>query len=80
MQNLHLKTPLNNDIINMTQKILLNRQQAEKFIEIYKFFKDTEAFYLDVKDDGEVMVTFSLSDSNTSNTLKFKTAEYGRVV
>jgi len=64
----------------MTQKILLNRQQAEKFIEIYKFFKDTEAFYLDVKDDGEVMVTFSLSDSNTSNTLKFKTAEYGRVV
>ena len=71
---------LNSDIINMTQKILLNRQQAEKFIEIYKFFKDTEAFYLDVKDDGEVMVTFSLSDSNTSNTLKFKPAEYGRVV
>jgi len=71
---------LNSDIINMTQKILLNRQQAEKFIEIYKFFKDTEAFYLDVKDDGEVMVTFSLSDSNTSNTLKFKPVEYGRVV
>jgi len=64
----------------MTQKILLNRQQAEKFIEIYKFFKDTEAFYLDVKNDGEVMVTFSLSDSNKSNTLKFKPAEYGRVV
>jgi len=63
----------------MSNKILLNRQQAEKFIEIYKFFKDTEAFYLDVKDDGEVMVTFSLADSNT-NKLNFKPAEYGRVV
>lgn len=64
----------------MTQKILLNRQQAEKFIELYKFFKDTEAFYLDVKDDGEVMVSFSLSDSSKPNTLKFKPVEYGRVV
>ena len=64
----------------MSNKILLNRQQAEKFIEVYKFFKDTEAFYLDVKDDGEVMVSFSLSDSNKSNTLKFKPVEYGRVV
>ena len=50
----------------MSNKILLNRQQAEKFIEVYKFFKDIEAFYLDVKDDGEVMVTFSLADSNTN--------------
>lgn len=64
----------------MTQKILINRQQAEKFIELYKFFKDTEAFYLDVKDDGEVMVTFSLSDSNKPNALKFKPTDYGRVV
>jgi len=44
------------------QKMELTREQIKKFVEIYDHFKEIQNFFVEHKEDGQIIVSFNLDD------------------
>ena len=44
------------------QKMELTREQIKKFVEIYQYFHEIQNFFVEHKEDGQIIVSFNLDD------------------
>ena len=44
------------------QKMELTREQIKKFVEIYQHFHEIQNFFVEHKEDGQIIVSFNLDD------------------